>query len=747
SLFFRHLNGLRLKNFINASSISNKIQHLNLDDNSISSVHASSAPILRGLKELYINRNNLGDEEYVKLLTLTPNLKILNLNGNNVEKLDSYCFWNMPELNSLFLIDNPIITFNDRSFGGIEGFRSLHSTREYLCCIVPSTVIVCRPNPNQFSLSTCYDILSHDLLRIFIWVIGIISVVGNMISIRWHSQKKSSKILGIVEILLINLSAADFVMGVYLVIIASANVHYANRYYEILEEWLRSPPCLTASFCISLSSLMSTFVLFLITLDRYLHLVYPFQNYRLSSKTTILALVTFWITSITLSGLPIIYSIDQPSINRLYSSNSACLPGNFNNPYLLTWLLCYAGLTFVVWILIAIMYVAILSTLANSRKKAHRCLSKNDKIIRAKMIIIVATDLICWLPLYSVLIRGFGSGLDTHSLPFIAVLSLPLNSCINPILYTICTSTFINYINLAIGKLNCCSCLAFSRSIRESTQDIYTGSIHPSHVIALSSNPDLSKVYIKVKLPHNHKANKLGWLKFYSAKDSLPWEKEIVFYSHIKSEDCKLVNILSFWWHCDGSKCRVEIDGIKKLFPDEFMTCYTADANDIMLLSNFIRLQSNHLTSEQLLQILINIIQAIQSMHLNNIVHGSVNTDAVVLLIPPKEPITALLGKFSNTTIFKNDLHEICRDRYRQLLRVDISDIASLCNELSSYCQTQIDQINKSQLQPDKIMQAESWRSMNKKLRTVKDAINDQLQEDREPKQILADLWAIVSNN
>ncbi|EDV19085.1 uncharacterized protein TRIADDRAFT_62465 [Trichoplax adhaerens] len=326
------------------------------------------------------------------------------------------------------------------------------------------------------------------------------------------------------------------------------------------------------------------------------------------------------------------------------------------------------------------MYVAILSTLANSRKKAHRCLSKNDKIIRAKMIIIVATDLICWLPLYSVLIRGFGSGLDTHSLPFIAVLSLPLNSCINPILYTICTSTFINYINLAIGKLNCCSCLAFSRSIRESTQDIYTGSIHPSHVIALSSNPDLSKVYLK----------------------------DLFFCS---------------------------------------MTCYTADANDIMLLSNFIRLQSNHLTSEQLLQILINIIQAIQSMHLNNIVHGSVNTDAVVLLIPPKEPITALLGKFSNTTIFKNDLHEICRDRYRQLLRVDISDIASLCNELSSYCQTQIDQINKSQLQPDKIMQAESWRSMNKKLRTVKDAINDRLQEDREPKQILADLWAIVSNN
>ncbi|RDD36438.1 hypothetical protein TrispH2_011848, partial [Trichoplax sp. H2] len=115
------------------------------------------------------------------------------------------------------------------------------------------------------------------------------------------------------------------------------------------------------------------------------------------------------------------------------------------------------------------------------------------------------------------------------------------------------------------------------------------------------------------------------------------------------------------------------------------------------------------------------------------------------------EPITALLGKFSNTTIFKNDLHEIYRNRYCQSMKADISDFALLCNELSSYCQTQIDQINESQLLPDKVMQAsegiESWRSVNEKLRIVKDAIDDQLQENREPKQILADLWAIASGD
>ena len=63
----------------------------------------------------------------------------------------------------------------------------------------------------------------------------------------------------------------------------------------------------------------------------------------------------------------------------------------------------------------------------------------------AKLITIVATDLICWLPFYIILIHGLVySELDTHTLPFIAVLSLPLNSCINPILYTIFTTKFID---------------------------------------------------------------------------------------------------------------------------------------------------------------------------------------------------------------------------------------------------------------------------------------------------------------
>lgn len=320
------------------------------------------------------------------------------------------------------------------------------SDRDYLCCITPPETINCQPYPNQFQLSTCSDILSHYVLSISIWFIGIVSTTFNIISIIWHSLKLNKK-YAIVQTLIINLSIVDLLMGFYLIAIASANVYYSNRYAENLEKWLRSPICLAASFLISFSSLMSTFIMFMITLDRYLFLVYPFADKRLSYKHNMIIIFTMWLIAAIFVGLPIVYSIDQPSSYRIYSSNSACLPANDKNLYLLVWLLSYGGLTFLTWISIAIMYIVIIWTLTIARQQAERKISTEDKIIRAKMIVIVITDLICWLPLYIIVIRVLiGHSLDVHTLPFVAVLSLPLNSSINPILYTIFNKEFVGII-------------------------------------------------------------------------------------------------------------------------------------------------------------------------------------------------------------------------------------------------------------------------------------------------------------
>ena len=272
-------------------------------------------------------------------------------------------------------------------------------------------------------------------------------------SIGWHAAGQWKE-FAIVKLLIINLSTADLLMGIYLTIIASANIYFAGTFAVNIEIWLRSGICLLSSFLVSVSALMSTFIMFLLTLDRYLLLVYPFQNYRLSFGNIVLISCLFWILTIVLTGIPILYGINQPSYNRLHATNGACLPGNIRNPYLLSWLLAYSGVTFLVWIIISIMYIIIIVTLIQSQRDCNRQMSKTEKIILAKMITIVTTDLICWLPFYVAVVLGLiHSELDAHLLPFVAVLSLPLNSCINPILYTIFTKTFLDYAARIIANI------------------------------------------------------------------------------------------------------------------------------------------------------------------------------------------------------------------------------------------------------------------------------------------------------
>ena len=282
---------------------------------------------------------------------------------------------------------------------------------------------------------------------------GIISLIGNILSIGWHASGHWKE-LAIVRLLIINLSIADFLMGIYLTIIASANIYFAGTFAVNIEVWLRSAICLLSSFLVAVSALMSTFIMFLITLDRYLLLVYPFESYRLSFCHTMMTSSIFWIITITFTSIPVLYGINQPSDNRLHSNNAVCLPANIKNPYLLSWLLAYSGITFLIWIIISIMYAAIIVTLVQSKRDCNRQMSTTDKIILSKMIAIVATDLICWLPFYFVVVLGLAnSELDTHILPFVAVLSLPLNSCINPILYTIFTKTFLNFARRIVGSI------------------------------------------------------------------------------------------------------------------------------------------------------------------------------------------------------------------------------------------------------------------------------------------------------
>ncbi|EDV21082.1 uncharacterized protein TRIADDRAFT_60495 [Trichoplax adhaerens] len=662
--------------------------------------------------------------------------------------------------------------FSSQAFWFSRSLTEISSTREYLCCNIPSTVISCKPLPSQLSLSTCSYILSHNILRIIIWILGNLAVIENAISIVWHSPfRKDGKCVP--KVLIVNLSIADFLMGVYLIIVASANTFYAQRYSEFVEVWLRSPACLISCFLISLSCLTSTIILLLITVDRFLYLVFPFTSYRLRYSLLLWVLIAVWSISIAFIAVPIASSFGQSSYYRLYGTNSACLPGNVDNYWYLTWLILYCGFTFAVWIIIAVLYILIIKSLTQSRRKTKQSLSNIDKIATAKMVTVVITDLICWLPFYVIITRVLlGYGLDIHTLPFIAVLALPLNSCINPIIYTIFTKKFTNYVN---SYLTCYKC--YNRQYHASMA-IYTTSIISKNAISklnvvakedtgfanfqvvilnLGEFP-LKSGYIRAQFINKNGKTLFALIKLYNKAERKLWEKEVHFYRYVHMRRWCLLNVSQCLWICEGKKCHIPLlkkDRAKLLdkfgtfyHPAHFwaelylptiiplldeiqfneidsLTCYYMSGNELQSLKEMLEYNSKHLSPTVIVKIILDIAIAIKSLHSNMIVHGNIGTHAILLITSHKEQqATALLSEFSHMHRLQLITGSKQNETISQLMCRDINGLVSLTEALSLYCQIDKNRpLNDSEVASQGDVSCDGWELALESLQHIKSVI------------------------
>lgn len=66
--------------------------------------------------------------------------------------------------------------------------------------------------------------MSNNILRICIWVLGSIALVGNLFVIAWRLKYQTAN--KVHSFLIVNLAFGDFLMGVYLLIIACVDAYY-----------------------------------------------------------------------------------------------------------------------------------------------------------------------------------------------------------------------------------------------------------------------------------------------------------------------------------------------------------------------------------------------------------------------------------------------------------------------------------------------------------------------------------------
>lgn len=316
-----------------------------------------------------------------------------------------------------------------------------------ICCYAVNAIpdLKCQ-SPNR-AFSTCDDLMKNNALRMCIWILGLLAFIGNFLVIIWRLRVKDDN--KVQSFMLTNLACADFVMGVYLLIIAIRDLQWKGEYFKHDVEWRRGNLCLFAGALSMLSSEVSVLMLLLITMDRLICVVFALRIRPLSLRSVRIMCICIWIIGFIISFLPwtgMSYFQDKKRGIGFFGSSSVCLPLQFSEDKPAGWeysTVFFITLNGVAFLCILTAYVLMFWTavrLINSSSVKHMIKAESTRATR--LFFIVLTDFFCWMPIIILSILSLtGNFHDPKHVAkvWIAVFVLPVNSAINPILYTFST--------------------------------------------------------------------------------------------------------------------------------------------------------------------------------------------------------------------------------------------------------------------------------------------------------------------
>ena len=474
------------------------LHFLYIDHNDINNLHPNQfQPLQRILVILDLSHNNLvtftlastTEFSLLKYLSLANNrlrvlscsmfqhilsIETLDLSNNQINMINS-----MNQVNSsvapaevqIDLRKNNLYSLSIESFSGFNRSTVVMVDKEATCCFI--TTVNCSATFPKSQFLTCGKLLPNHIQRVTLWILGLFALLSNLgvLLYRFCNKQNENK----VQLLLIsNLSISDLIMGLYMIIISSADLY--QLYYKRIfpsELWWRSFACKFAETLSVLSSEASVFFVTLISVDRLIGITCRFSTYRIGTRTSRVLSLVLWLIAISISILSTILSSIDPDWydvsevctglplsqrdvyeTRFSESHGMTLteilegPG-FNTtfdvvighqPGMYLGLAVFTALNSICFVVICACYTGIFLYTVQTTKQAGRGRDmKQERKMATKMGAIVITDLLCWAPIIilSILVQSGRHVVTPRVYTWIVTFVLPINSAINPFLYTL----------------------------------------------------------------------------------------------------------------------------------------------------------------------------------------------------------------------------------------------------------------------------------------------------------------------
>ena len=370
-----------------------------------------------------------------------PNLQHLDLSHCHVQHVQG-SFQSLTSLRSLDVRMSPLTSFPKSIFRGLSSLRRVLADNYKVCCpaTLPVGFVVSQCLAPSDEISSCDALLRSDLYRVSLAVFATLATVGNVLSLVLRVMVIKSKQHSGYPVFVTHLCVSDFMMGVYLVIMGGADRVYMNTYLWEDTGWRNSVTCKVAGFLSLLSSEVSASIICLVTVDRFLVVRFPFSRLRFQRRSAQLCCLVLWTMGTVLATVPLLPATVSW---HFYSQTGICIPLPVTRQDLPGHDYAFAVMiifNFVLFLLIAVgqlfIYLSVRSQSMAEQDDSDR--RSKDLALAQRLFTVVVSDFLCWFPIGLLgLLASRGIPISGEVNVGMAIFVLPLNSALNPFLYSL----------------------------------------------------------------------------------------------------------------------------------------------------------------------------------------------------------------------------------------------------------------------------------------------------------------------
>ena len=385
---------------------------------------------------------------------LMTNVRILSIASNKLQTLEEHVLNDLKMLTHMYLNDNPLMNIAPNVFVENSGLVLIRSDWYMMCCVAIGTQD-CQPQ-NQF-VSSCSNLIASTIQRVAILTQGIIVITGNIAALVIQVGLIHCNTPTADKYLIVSLTIADLMMGLYLLAITVVDLSYTSIFYKIVSEWTSNVPCMLFGLINFISSEVSLVILSILSLARMIS-IDKIGGMALMKSRIHMACIAAWLV-ILISG--ILYAVYIFTHNMKLRNNMCIILGISDQRFVTYFERMFQIVFICINMLLVLTMTLCMLDIFRTVTKYNRTVEKlsnpklQEKLIRQvgfRLLLLVVCNVLTWVPFLLVSILMV-SNVAVHEsvLQWVVVLCLPLCASTDPVLYNL--ATIKAYINKIKDKL------------------------------------------------------------------------------------------------------------------------------------------------------------------------------------------------------------------------------------------------------------------------------------------------------